>query len=68
MVSTRLLPIEIGIIRNETTKLFSGAGIHSIKDIPVLIGFLLGGIFIVLHWLIQQVFFLPKKLVEVFVK
>jgi hypothetical protein len=68
MVSTRLNPIEIGIIKTEGTKLLDSIGVHSLKDIPVLFGFLLGGVFIVLHWMVQRIFLFPKRLIRFFVK
>ncbi len=65
MVSPNLIPLEVGsLLKSESLKLLNILGIDKINSIPVLIGFTLGAIFIIIHWFLQQVFLLPKSIVK----
>ncbi len=65
MVSPNLIPFEFSsFLKSESSKLSNSLGIDKINTIPALIGFTLGGIFIIIHWLLQQVFLLPKRIIR----
>ncbi len=65
MVSSRLITNEISChLKNESSKLLPRLGIDKINTVPAFIGFVVGGIFIVVHWSFQQIFLAPKWLIS----
>ncbi len=65
MVSSNLIPLEgFSFLKSESLKFLNNLGIEKINSIPALIGFALGGVFIIIHWLLQQVVLFPRSVVK----